>query len=100
MTSVRRALALSFAERYVLIAIALLGNILVACLLTQKKISIYSVSLAVIGIAQVLRDFGMGLLYFDLKQYGLAKQYAQKAYQLGYPLPGLRKKLASVGQWP
>jgi hypothetical protein len=33
----------------------------------------------------------------DLKQYALAKQQARKAYQLGYPLPGLRKKLASVG---
>lgn len=45
-------------------------------------------------------NYNMGLLYFDLKQYSLAKQYAQKAYQLGYPLPGLRKKLAGVGQWP
>ncbi len=45
-------------------------------------------------------NYNMGLLYFDLKQYNLAKQYAKKAYQLGYPLPGLRKKLASVGQWP
>jgi len=45
-------------------------------------------------------NYNMGLLYFDLKQYALAKQYAKKAYQLGYPLPGLRKKLASVGQWP
>jgi tetratricopeptide (TPR) repeat protein len=45
-------------------------------------------------------NYNMGLLYFDLKQYSLSKQYAQKAYQLGYPLPGLRKKLAGVGQWP
>lgn len=45
-------------------------------------------------------NYNMGLLYFDLKQYSLAKQYAKKAYQLGYPLPGLRKKLASVRQWP
>ena len=45
-------------------------------------------------------NYNMGLLYFDLKKYDLSKQYAQKAYQLGYPLPGLRKKLASVGQWP
>lgn len=45
-------------------------------------------------------QYNLGLLYFDLKQYALAKQHARKAYQLGYPLPGLRKKLASVGQWP
>jgi len=45
-------------------------------------------------------QYNLGLLYFDMKQYALAKQHARKAYQLGYPLPGLRKKLASVGQWP
>lgn len=45
-------------------------------------------------------NYNMGLLYFDMKKYDLAKQYARKAYQLGYPLPGLRKKLAGVGQWP
>lgn len=45
-------------------------------------------------------QYNMGLLYFDMKQYALAKEHARKAYQLGYPLPGLRKKLAGVGQWP
>jgi Tfp pilus assembly protein PilF len=45
-------------------------------------------------------QYNMGLLYFDLKQYALAKQYAQKAYQLGYPLPGLKEKLKGIGQWP
>ena len=45
-------------------------------------------------------NYNMGLLYFDMKQYALSKEYARKAYQLGYPLPGLRKKLTGVGQWP
>lgn len=45
-------------------------------------------------------NYNMGLLYFELRKYDLAKQYAKRAYQLGYPLPGLRKKLAGVGQWP
>jgi len=45
-------------------------------------------------------QYNLGLLYFDLKNYKLAKEHAKKAYQLGYPLPGLRKKLASIGQWP
>ena len=60
MTSVRRALAISFFERYVLIAISLASNILIARLLSPEEIGLYSVSLAVIGIAQVLRDFGVG----------------------------------------
>lgn len=67
MTSVRRALALSFVERYLLIAIALLGNILIARLLTPEEIGLYSVSLAAIGIAQVLRDFGVGTFLIQEK---------------------------------
>lgn len=60
VSSIRRGLAFSISERYVLIAISLLGNIVLARLLTPEEIGLYSVSLAVIGIAQVLRDFGMG----------------------------------------
>lgn len=45
-------------------------------------------------------QYNMGLLYFDLKQYAQAKQHAQRAYQQGYPLSGLRNKLKQVGQWP
>lgn len=59
MTGVRRALAFSLAERYLLLVIALSSNIAIARLLTPEAIGIYSVSLAVIGVAQVLRDFGI-----------------------------------------
>ncbi len=44
--------------------------------------------------------YNLGLLYFDARDYPQAKAHAKRAYQLGYPLPGLRKKLAGVGQWP
>ena len=60
MTTVRRALVISFIERYALIALSLASNILIARLLSPKEIGLYSVSLAAIGIAQVLRDFGVG----------------------------------------
>jgi len=60
MSSVRRALVLSMAERYVLIGLSLMSNILIARLLTPEEIGIYSVTLALIGVAHVLRDFGIG----------------------------------------
>lgn len=60
MTTVRRALALSFLERYLSIMLALASNMVLARLLTPHEIGLYSVSLAVIGVAQVLRDFGIG----------------------------------------
>ncbi|MCU0926506.1 MAG: lipopolysaccharide biosynthesis protein [Hydrogenophaga sp.] len=60
MTTVRRALALSFLERYLSIVLALASNMILARLLTPHEIGQYSVTLAVIGIAHVLRDFGIG----------------------------------------
>ncbi|MFO1412792.1 MAG: lipopolysaccharide biosynthesis protein [Burkholderiales bacterium] len=66
MSTVQRALAYSFIERYALIAISLASNIILARLLTPEQIGIYSVSLAVIGVAQVLRDFGIGNFLIQL----------------------------------
>lgn len=43
--------------------------------------------------------YNMGLLYADKKQYDEALAYAHKAYQAGFPLPGLREKLKRAGQW-
>lgn len=59
MSGVRRALLFSFAERYALIAVNLASNLLIARLLTPDQIGVYSVTLAVMSIAQVLRDFGV-----------------------------------------
>ena len=40
--------------------------------------------------------YNTGLAYFDLKDYETAKKFANRAYKLGYPLPGLKRKLAGV----
>jgi len=60
MPNVRSALALSLVERYMLLALTVVGNMVLARLLTPGQIGVYSVSLAVIGLAQSLRDFGVG----------------------------------------
>ena len=43
--------------------------------------------------------YNLGLLYFDTKQYELANAHAQRAYQLGAEVPGLRDKLMRAGKW-
>lgn len=45
-------------------------------------------------------QYNMGLVYFEQKQYDEAAARARRAYELGYPLPGLKNKLKSVGRWP
>ncbi|MDP2559546.1 tetratricopeptide repeat protein [Psychrobium sp. 1_MG-2023] len=41
-------------------------------------------------------NYNYGLLLFELGEYNAAEKAAQKAYQKGYPLNGLKNKLASV----
>lgn len=67
MSSMRTALLFSFAERYALIAVNLVSNLLIARLLTPDQIGVYSVTLAVISIAQVLRDFGVASYLVQVK---------------------------------
>jgi tetratricopeptide (TPR) repeat protein len=44
-------------------------------------------------------NYNLGLLYFDLKNYGDALARARQAYAKGIGLPGLKDKLSSVGHW-
>lgn len=44
-------------------------------------------------------SYNVGLAYFDLKDYALAREHAKRAYELGFPLDGLKKKLQQVKQW-
>ncbi|RVU49831.1 oligosaccharide flippase family protein [Rubrivivax rivuli] len=87
MSSLRGALAFSFIERWLSIIIALGSNMLLARLLTPQAIGIYSVSLAVLGIAQVLRDFG--IVGFLIQEKKLTDAHLQTAFGLSLALGGL-----------
>ena len=43
--------------------------------------------------------YNLGLVYFDLKDYGNSLKHAKIAYGLGFPLGGLRSMLESVHEW-
>lgn len=68
MPSVRRSLAVSFAGRYALFPLTLVSYVVVARLLTPEQIGIYSVAAALIGLAQVFRDFGTGSFLIQQKK--------------------------------
>ena len=44
--------------------------------------------------------YNLGLLYARKRDYESARHYAVKAYDLGFPLPGLRDQLIRANQWP
>jgi len=58
--SIRKAVIISFAENYSTMFIGFIGIMLIARLLTPAEIGIYAVASAVTGIAQMMRDFGVG----------------------------------------
>lgn len=47
----------------------------------------------------VYAHYNVGLLYFDMGQYALANEHAQRSYALGSQYPGLREKLQRAGKW-
>lgn len=58
--NIKKSIFIIFVEKYLNLAITFVGVMLMARLLTPKEIGIYSVASAVTGIAQMLRDFGVG----------------------------------------
>lgn len=44
-------------------------------------------------------NYNLGLLYMQKKDYEQARTYAKKAYELGFPLPGLKNQLTQAGKW-
>ena len=60
MASIRKSLALSLAEKYTGILIAIAGTVILSRLLSPAQIGIYSVAAAFIGLAHIVRDFGIG----------------------------------------
>ncbi len=43
--------------------------------------------------------YNLGLAYFDAGDFGKSLENAHLAYELGFPLPGLRDKLKRAGKW-
>lgn len=60
MASARRSLLVSFGERYTLLFIGMVGTMVIARILPPSEIGIFSIGAVLVGLTQVLRDFGVG----------------------------------------
>lgn len=43
--------------------------------------------------------YNLGLLYTDMDRHADALPHARRAYELGFPLPGLKRRLIKSGHW-
>jgi O-antigen/teichoic acid export membrane protein len=60
MRSARHSLLVSFGERYTLLLIGIAGTMVIARILPPSEIGVFSIGAVLVGLAQVLRDFGVG----------------------------------------
>lgn len=44
-------------------------------------------------------NYNLGLMYLKLGQHEKASAHGTRAYEMGHPLPGLRKKMIAAGIW-
>ncbi|OON59507.1 hypothetical protein B0920_24345 [Massilia sp. KIM] len=74
----RRAVAFSFLDSYLGIALNLVSFTVLARLLAPQEIGLYSVALAIIAVTQVIRDFG--LVSFLIQKKELDREYIGSAW--------------------
>ena len=68
MSTLRNSLLWSVGGRYLTLALQLLAFVVLARLLTPEDVGLYSVAAALIGLTQVLREFGVGTYLIQEKE--------------------------------
>jgi len=81
MANVRTSFALTLAQQYCCAAISFISIVILARLLTPTEVGIFSVSAAVIGVAHMIRDFGIGR--YLIQEPELSNDRFRTAYGIG-----------------
>lgn len=64
----------------------------------DQALSVYKEALA-LEPDNAMINYNLGLTYLRKHDFEHANQYAHKAYEIGYPLPGLKNQLVKAGKW-
>ena len=80
MNAIKSSLLMSFAEKYTVLVIGMAGGMIIARLLTPGQIGIFSIGAVVVGITQMVRDFGVGQYLIQEKE--LNAERLRAAYTL------------------
>lgn len=81
-TSARKALAWSFAERYLGLLVSIGSTMLLSRLLTPEQVGIYSMCAAFTAVAGILRDFGVSEYLIQEKE--LTQDKLRAAYGIAF----------------
>ncbi|MEV4780846.1 lipopolysaccharide biosynthesis protein [Burkholderia sp. LMU1-1-1.1] len=80
MNAIKSSLLMSFAEKYTVLVIGMAGGMVIARLLTPGQIGIFSIGAVVVGITQMVRDFGIG--QYLIQEKDLNTERLRAAYTL------------------
>lgn len=80
MNAIKSSLLMSFAEKYSVLVIGMAGGMIIARLLTPAQIGIFSIGAVVVGITQMVRDFGIG--QYLIQERDLNPERLRAAYTL------------------
>lgn len=96
--TVRRALAFSYFEKYVAIALAIASTMVLSRLLSPDEIGVFSVAAVFTGIVGSLRDFGAGT--YIVQEPDLTEQRIRSAFGLALILGGAFAAFAAIASLP
>lgn len=94
----RLSLLFSFAEKYTLLLLSMGGSMWIARILTPADIGLYSVGAVLVGLAQTVRDFGVGPYLIQEKELTIEKMRA--ALTVSVLVAWLLALIVALGSWP
>lgn len=96
--STRRALALSFADRYAGLTLAIVSSVLIARLLKPEEIGAFSVVMVLVSLVTALRDFGAG--QYLLQEKDLTPARIQATWSVLAATGGFFGLVVALAAWP
>jgi O-antigen/teichoic acid export membrane protein len=94
----RLSLLFSFAEKYTLLLLNTVGAMVLARLLTPADVGVYSVGAVLVGLAQVLRDFGVGT--YVIQERALSREKLRAALSASIVVAWLLAALVLAASGP
>lgn len=88
----------SFAEKYTLLVLNTVGAMVLARLLTPAEVGVYAIGAVLVGMAQVLRDFGVGPYVIQEKE--LTREKLRAALATSILVAWLLAVCLLLASWP
>lgn len=97
----RRSFLFSFGEKYTLLVLNTAGAMVLARCLTPAEIGVYAIGAVLVGMVQVLRDFGVGSYVIQEAELSMEKLRAALGVSMliAWPLAGLVLAASQPAAW-